>query len=56
VVELCNKVKVPVLIEPVSVEKAKKLRGILNGRWTIDYITPNRDELASISEMEISDD
>jgi pseudouridine kinase len=56
VVELCNKVKVPVLIEPVSVEKAKKLRGILNGRWTIDYITPNRDELASISGMEIGDD
>jgi len=55
VVELCNKVKVPVLIEPVSVEKAKKLRGILNGRWTIDYITPNRDELASISGMEIDD-
>jgi pseudouridine kinase len=56
VVELCNKVKVPVLIEPVSVEKAKKLRDILNGRWTIDYITPNRDELASISGMEIGDD
>lgn len=56
VVELCNKVKVPVLIEPVSVEKAKKLRGILNGRWTVDYITPNRDELASISGMEIGDD
>jgi len=56
VVELCNKVKVPVLIEPVSVEKAKKLRGILNGRCTIDYITPNRDELASISGMEIGDD
>lgn len=58
VVELCNKVKVPVLIEPVSVEKAKKLRKILDGsgRWIIDYITPNRDELASISEMEIGDD
>ncbi|MBA7598853.1 Pseudouridine kinase [subsurface metagenome] len=55
VVELCNKVKVPVLIEPVSVEKAKKLRGILNGRWTIDYITPNRDELASMLGMEIDD-
>lgn len=56
VVELCNKVKVPILVEPVSVEKAEKLRGILDGRWTIDYITPNRDELASISEMEIGDD
>lgn len=56
VVELCNKVKVPILVEPVSVEKAEKLRDILNGRWTIDYITPNKDELTSISEMEIGDD
>lgn len=56
VVDLCNKVKVPILVEPVSVEKAKKLWGILNGRWTVDYITPNRDELASISGMEIGDD
>jgi len=48
VVDLCNKVWVPMLIEPVSVEKAKKLRGILNGRWTIDYITPSRNELESI--------
>ena len=29
VVDLCNKVKVPLLIEPVSVEKAKKLRKVL---------------------------
>ena len=31
VVDLCNKVKVPLLIEPVSVEKARKLRKILDG-------------------------
>ncbi|TFG92340.1 MAG: ribokinase, partial [Candidatus Atribacteria bacterium] len=31
VVDLCNKVKVPLLIEPVSVEKAKKLRKVLGG-------------------------
>ncbi len=56
VVDLCNKVKVPLLVEPVSVEKAKKLRRILDGsgkgrgsrRWIIDYITPNEDELYSI--------
>jgi len=50
VVELCNKVKVPVLIEPVSVEKARKLRKVLDrsGRWIIDYITPSEDELESI--------
>lgn len=41
VVDLCNKVKVPVLIEPVSMEKAKKLRKIVNGceKCTVDYIS-----------------
>jgi pseudouridine kinase len=63
---LCNKVKVPLLIEPVSVEKAKKLRKILkesgkgrgSGRWFIDYITPSEDELESIlgAETEIDSD
>jgi pseudouridine kinase len=64
VVDLCSKVNVPLLIEPVSVEKARKLRKILegsergnekgresesgSGRWVIDYITPSRDELESI--------
>ncbi len=58
VVDLCNKVKVPLLIEPVSVEKAKKLSKTLDGsgKWTVDYITPSRNELASISGMEIDDD
>ena len=57
VVELCNKVKVPLLIEPVSVEKAKKLRKVLDGSgsWTIDYITPSEDELESILGAEIGD-
>jgi pseudouridine kinase len=58
VVELCNKVKVPVLIEPVSVEKARKLRKVLDrsGRWIIDYITPSEGELESILGVEIGDD
>ncbi|MBA7497285.1 Pseudouridine kinase [subsurface metagenome] len=70
VVDLCNKVKVPLLIEPVSVEKARKLRKILDesgkergsgsesesGRWAIDYITPSEDELESILGTEIGDD
>jgi len=66
VVDLCNKVKVPLLIEPVSVEKAKKLRKILDesgkgrgsGRWVVDYITPSEDELESIFGVraEIDDD
>ncbi|GAI75317.1 unnamed protein product [marine sediment metagenome] len=57
VVDLCNKVDVLLLIEPVSVEKARKLRNVLeeggkrrgSGRWAIDYITPSEDELESIS-------
>jgi len=56
VVDLCNKVKVPVLIEPVSMEKAKKLRKIVNGceKWTVDYITPSKNELKSILGVEMS--
>ena len=55
VVDLCNKVKVPILVEPVSVEKAKKLRKVLDGsrKWNIDYITPSKDELESILEAEM---
>jgi len=55
VVDLCNKVRVPILVEPVSVEKAKKLRNVLDGsgKWHIDYITPNEDELESILEAEM---
>jgi len=63
-VDLCNKVKVPLLIEPVSVEKAKKLRKVLDGsekgkgsgRWAIDYITPSEDELESILGAETERD
>ena len=61
VVDLCNKVKVPLLIEPVSAKKARKLRKVLEGsgkgigsrRWVIDYITPSEDELESILGAEI---
>jgi len=72
VVDLCNKVGVPILVEPVSVEKARKLRKVLDGRErgsegesrsekrTIDYVTPGRDELESIlgagTERERDDD
>jgi len=56
-VDLCNKVKVPILVEPVSVEKAKKLRKVLDGsgKWYIDYITPSEDELDSILGAEMGD-
>ena len=64
VVDLCNKVNVPLLIEPVSVEKARKLRKVLDGsgkgrgsgRWAIDYITPSEDELESILGAETERD
>ena len=64
VVDLCNKVNVPLLIEPVSTEKARKLRKVLDGsrkgrgsgKWTIDYITPSEDELESILGAEMDDD
>ena len=58
VVDLCNKVDVSLLIEPVSVEKAKKVRKVLDGRgrWIIDYITPSEDELESILGAEMIDD
>jgi len=64
VVDLCNKVDVPLLIEPVSVEKAKKVRKVLDGRgkergsgrWAIDYITPSEDELESILGAETERD
>jgi pseudouridine kinase len=64
VVDLCNKVNVPLLIEPVSAEKARKLRKVLDGsgkergsgKWAIDYITPSEDELESILGAKIDDD
>lgn len=66
VIDLCNKVGVLILVEPVSVEKARKLRKILDGsergrgsgKWTVDYITPSEDELESIlgAEAEIDYD
>lgn len=64
VVDLCNKVNVPLLIEPVSAEKARKLRSVLDrsrkgrgsGKWVIDYITPSEDELDSILGAETKRD
>lgn len=66
VVDLCNKVKVPILVEPVSVEKAKKLRKVLDGsgkgrgsesgKRVIDYITPSESELESILGTEMVND
>ena len=45
-VELCRKYHVPYLIEPVSVEKSKKLLDIPG---PLDTISPNLDELKTLS-------
>ena len=50
--DVCETRRIPLLIEPVSVEKSKKLRRI-GAKST--YITPNRDELRSISECDTPD-
>lgn len=45
-IELAKRNHIPICIEPVSVSKSKKLQGLLDG---IDIITPNKDELFSLS-------
>lgn len=60
VVDLCNKVKVPLLMETVSVEKSKKLRNLLfKKNWEnkiIDYMTPNQRELETITGIKIENE
>ncbi len=41
-IELCRRGQVPYLVEPVSIEKARKIYGIPG---SVDYITPNLSEL-----------
>ena len=50
--DLCETRRIPLLIEPVSVEKSKKLRRI-NAKAM--YITPNRDELHAMTGRDDSD-
>jgi pseudouridine kinase len=53
IVELCYNNNIPVVAEPVSIDKAKKLIGVLD---KIDYVTPNKEELESISGVKIAND
>ncbi|SMB98764.1 pseudouridine kinase [Thermanaeromonas toyohensis ToBE] len=48
VAEICRKENISLLVDPVSIEKARKVREILD---KIDYITPNRGELAAILDV-----
>lgn len=50
--DLCETRRIPLLIEPVSVEKSKKLRRI-NAKAM--YITPNRDELHAMTGRDDAD-
>ena len=50
--DLCETCRIPLLLEPVSVEKSKKLRRI-NAKST--YITPNRDELRAMTGRDDAD-
>ena len=51
--EVCKREKIMLVADPVSVEKAKKLRKVID---KIDCITPNKEELASISGIKIEND
>ncbi|MEA1939624.1 MAG: carbohydrate kinase family protein, partial [Candidatus Caldatribacteriota bacterium] len=49
--KVCSEEGIKLVVEPVSVEKSKKLRKVLN---KIDYITPNLEELESLAGSGIS--
>lgn len=51
VADFCVERKIPLLVEPVSVEKSRKLHGLLG---KISYLTPNLDELAALAGIAIS--
>lgn len=50
--DICETRRIPLLIEPVSVEKSKKLRRV-SAKAT--YLTPNRDELHAMSVCDEAD-
>ena len=51
-VTLCRDAGVPIMIEPVSVAKARKLRDIPD---VIDYVTPNLAELNALAQNDAGD-
>lgn len=52
VLELCWKHQRPVWVEPVSVEKARKLARLLH---LVTYISPNSDELVALADVASTD-
>ena len=53
ILKLCYNNNIPVVAEPVSIDKAVKLKDVLD---KIDYITPNKEELESITSIKITND
>lgn len=50
IASLCNREKIPLIVDPVSVVKSRKLLGILP---KINYLTPNLNELSALSGLVI---
>ena len=50
ITNLCHREGIPLIVDPVSVVKSRKLLGVLT---KIDYLTPNLSELSSLTGMDI---
>ncbi|MBL8709406.1 MAG: carbohydrate kinase family protein [Rhodospirillaceae bacterium] len=53
---LAVRAKVPLLIDPVSVPKARRLAALLRSGLAVTAVTPNRDELAALAGFRIVDE
>lgn len=53
---LAARAEVPLVLEPVSVPKAKRLRPLLKEGLPIAALTPNRDELAALTGMPVKNE
>lgn len=51
VCHFCVERQIPLFVEPVSVEKSRKLEGLLS---MVTYISPNQDELAALAGQPIN--
>lgn len=56
VLATCADADVPVLVEPVSVPKAARLRACLRRGARVTLATPNRDELSALTGMTVTSD
>lgn len=51
---IAKRAAVPLVLEPVSVPKAKRLRPLLEEGFPIAALTPNRDELAALTGQKLA--